>query len=124
MSTTKTGLIPDEDMGTLFVDVSTPVGSTLEQTKKSMKLVGTAIKDIPEIENYCAIAGYSMLGGETVNGGSLIVKLKNWKQLKKKGQDINSVINQIMVRTAGIKSATIFAFAQPTIMGYSVSNGV
>lgn len=124
MSTTKTGLIPDEDMGTLFVDVSTPVGSTLEQTKKSMKLVGTAIKDIPEIENYCAIAGYSMLGGETVNGGSLIVKLKNWKQRKKKGQDINSVINQIMVRTAGIKSATIFAFAQPTIMGYSVSNGV
>jgi HAE1 family hydrophobic/amphiphilic exporter-1 len=124
MTTTKTGLIPDEDMGTLFVDVSTPVGSTLEQTKKSMKLVGTAIKDIPEIENYCAVAGYSMLGGQMVNGGSLIVKLKNWDQRKKKDQSINAVIRQIMARTANIKSASIFAFAQPTIMGYSVSNGV
>jgi hydrophobe/amphiphile efflux-1 (HAE1) family protein len=124
MNTTKTGLIPDEDMGTMFVCVNTPVGSTLEQTEQSMKQVGNAIKGIPEIENYSAVAGYSMMGGQAVNGGSLIVKLKNWNERKRKGQDINSVIGQVMVRTANIKSASIFAFAQPTIMGYSTSNGV
>src|SRR5574344_200487 len=124
MSTTKTGLIPDEDMGTMFVCVNTPVGSTLEQTEKSMKQVGDAIKGIPEIENYSAVAGYSMMGGQAVNGGSLIVKLKHWDERKHKGQDINSVIGQVMVRTSSIKSASIFAFAEPTIMGYSTSNGV
>lgn len=32
MNVTKTGLIPDEDTGTIFVNVTTPAGSTLAQT--------------------------------------------------------------------------------------------
>jgi hydrophobe/amphiphile efflux-1 (HAE1) family protein len=124
MNTTKTGLIPDEDTGTIFINVSTPAGSTLEQTKKSMERVTKAIKGIPEIDGNSAITGYSMLGGQMTNGGMIIVKLKNWDERKGKGQDINSVIGKVMVLTKDIKSASIFAFAQPTIMGYSTSNGV
>jgi hydrophobe/amphiphile efflux-1 (HAE1) family protein len=124
MNTTKTGLIPDEDTGTIFINVSTPAGSTLEQTKKSMDRVTKAIKGIPEIDGNSAITGYSMLGGQMTNGGMIIVKLKNWDERKGKGQDINSVIGKVMVLTKDIKSASIFAFAQPTIMGYSTSNGV
>jgi hydrophobe/amphiphile efflux-1 (HAE1) family protein len=124
MNTTKTGLIPDEDTGTVFINVSTPAGSTLEQTKKSMERVTKAIKGIPEIDGNSAITGYSMLGGQMTNGGMIIVKLKNWDERKGKGQDINSVIGKVMVLTKDIKSASIFAFAQPTIMGYSTSNGV
>ena len=124
MNTTKTGLIPDEDTGTIFINVSTPAGSTLEQTKKSMERVTKAIKGIPEIDGNSAITGYSMLGGQMTNGGMIIVKLKNWDERKGKGQDINSVIGKVMVLTKDIKSASIYAFAQPTIMGYSTSNGV
>jgi hydrophobe/amphiphile efflux-1 (HAE1) family protein len=124
MNTTKTGLIPDEDTGTIFINVSTPAGSTLEQTKKSMERVTKAIKGIPEIDGNSAITGYSMLGGQMTNGGMIIVKLKNWEERKGKGQDINSVIGKVMALTKDIKSASIYAFAQPTIMGYSTSNGV
>jgi hydrophobe/amphiphile efflux-1 (HAE1) family protein len=124
MNTTKTGLIPDEDTGTIFINVSTPAGSTLEQTNKSMERVTKAIKDIPEIDGNSAITGYSMLGGQMTNGGMIIVKLKNWDERKGKGQDINSVIGKVMALTKDIKSASIYAFAQPTIMGYSTSNGV
>jgi len=124
LKTTQTGMIPDEDMGTIFVNVTTPAGSTLNQTKKSMERVAAAIKGIPEIERYSSISGYSMLGGQSTNGGMLIVKLKDWGERKKKGQDINSLIGQVTGRVQGIKSASIFAFAQPTIMGYSSSNGI
>ena len=124
MKTTATGLIPDEDMGTIFVNISTPAGSTLNQTKKSVLEACDSVKNIPEIENYSTVTGYSMLGGEGTNGGMLIIKLKDWNERKGDGQDINSVISKIMMKTQNIKSASIFAFAQPTIMGYSSTNGV
>lgn len=124
MRTTKTGLIPDEDMGTLFVNISTPAGSTLEQTKKTVKLVSKIVESIPEVKNYSSVVGFSMMGGQSATGGMLIVKLKNWEERKGKGQDIHSIIGRIMTQTQQIKSARIFAFAQPTIMGYSSSNGV
>ncbi|MGN1354450.1 MAG: efflux RND transporter permease subunit [Alloprevotella sp.] len=123
MSTTKTGLIPDEDMGTLFVNVTTPAGSTLSQTQKAMKAVEDSLKTIPEVETFSNVAGYSSLGGQTASGGMIITKLKNWDQRTSAGQDINAVVGRILAKTADIKSASIFAFAQPTIMGYGMSNG-
>lgn len=36
MSTTKTGLVPQEDQGVIMVNVSTSPGSTLEETTKVM----------------------------------------------------------------------------------------
>lgn len=47
MKNTKTGLVPDEDMGTVFVNVTTPPGSSLSQTIKAMAEVEACIKDIP-----------------------------------------------------------------------------
>lgn len=123
MRTTKTGLVPDEDMGTVFVNVTTPPGSSLEQTKKAMDQVEKAIKDIPEIELYSNVSGYSMMGGQAASGGMLIIRLKHWDERKEKGSDINSVIAQIYARTMEVKSAKIFAFAQPTIMGYGMGSG-
>jgi HAE1 family hydrophobic/amphiphilic exporter-1 len=123
MKTTKTGLIPDEDMGTLFVNVTTPAGSTLEQTRKSMMEVEDSLKTIPEVEAYSNVVGYSSLGGQTASGGMIVTKLKNWDQRKGKEHEINTVIAKILAKTSNIKTASIFAFAQPTIMGYSMSNG-
>lgn len=123
MRTTKTGLVPDEDMGTVFVNVTTPPGSSLEQTKKAMDQVEKAIKDIPEIELYSNVSGYSMMGGQAASGGMLIIRLKHWDERKEKGSDISSVIAQIYARTMEVKSAKIFAFAQPTIMGYGMGSG-
>ena len=123
MRTTKTGLVPDEDMGTVFVNVTTPPGSSLEQTKKAMNQVEKAIVEIPEIELYSNVSGYSMMGGQAASGGMLIIRLKHWDQRKGEQSDINSVISQIYARTTHIRSAKIFAFAQPTIMGYGMGSG-
>lgn len=123
MQTTKTGLVPDEDMGTIFVNVTTPPGSSLEQTRKTMEETTNAIKEIPQIQQASTVTGYSMLGGQAPSGGMIIIKLKNWAERPEKSDEINAVINQIYAKTASIKSGKIYAFAQPTIMGYGMSNG-
>ena len=124
MKNTKTGLVPDEDMGTVFVNVTTPPGSSLSQTIKAMEEVEACIKDIPQIERYSNVAGYSMLGGQVASGGMLIVKLKNWDERQEDEDYITAVIEEIYRRTANVHSAKLFAFAQPTIMGYSTGSGV
>lgn len=123
MQTTKTGLVPDEDMGTIFVNVTTPPGSSLAQTKKTMNQIEACIHDIPQIENFANVSGYSMMGGQAASGGMLIIRLKHWDERPENSDNINAVIGQIYARTANIKSARLFVFAQPTIMGYGMGSG-
>lgn len=123
MKTTKTGLVPDEDMGCIFMNVTTPPGSSLSQTIKAMSEVENSIKDIPQIMSYSNVSGYSMMGGQTPSGGMLIIRLKPWEERPEKKDEINAVIAEIYKRTANIKSAKLFVFAQPTIMGYGMGSG-
>ena len=64
-----------------------------------------------------------MMGGQAPSGGMLIIKLKPWDERTKSQDNINAVISEIYRRTANIKSAKLFVFAQPTIMGYGMGNG-
>ena len=123
MRTTKTGLVPDEDMGTVFVNVTSPPGSSLAQTRKTMEMIDQRIREIPQIKTYSNVTGYSMMGGQAASGGMLIIKLKHWDEREKAEDNINAVISAIYQHTADIKSAKIFAFAQPTIMGYGMGSG-
>ncbi len=123
MKTTKTGLVPEEDMGCIFMNVTTPPGSSLSQTIKAMSEVEKCIKDIPQISRYSNVSGYSMMGGQAPSGGMLIIKLKPWDERTKSQDNINAVISEIYRRTANIKSAKLFVFAQPTIMGYGMGSG-
>ena len=123
MKTTKTGLVPDEDMGCIFMNVTTPPGSSLSQTIKAMSEVEKCIKDIPQISRYSNVSGYSMMGGQAPSGGMLIIKLKPWDERTESKDNINAVISEIYRRTANIKSAKLFVFAQPTIMGYGMGSG-
>ena len=123
MKTTKTGLVPDEDMGCIFMNVTTPPGSSLSQTIKAMSEVEKCIKDIPQISRYSNVSGYSMMGAQAPSGGMLIIKLKPWDERTESKDNINAVISEIYRRTANIKSAKLFVFAQPTIMGYGMGSG-
>ena len=49
MRTTKTGLVPNEDMGTVFINVQASPGSSLQQTYHILKEVEARIKDLPQL---------------------------------------------------------------------------
>jgi len=125
LKTTKTGLIPDEDTGTVFVTITTSPGSTLAETQKCMNEVEKRLQRIPQIYLYAKITGYNMMSGSSsMSGGSFIVRLKNWKERKKKTDSKDAIIGQVFALTADIKNAKVFAFAPPMVMGYGVSNGL
>ncbi|MCR5084682.1 MAG: efflux RND transporter permease subunit [Succinivibrionaceae bacterium] len=125
MAHTKTGLVPDEDTGTIFVAVSTSPGYTLEQTKKAMDEVEDLIGDIPEFELCTKVTGYNLVsGGASSSGGTFIIRLKNWELRPGAEHGKDAVIAEIFRRTANYKSASVFAFAPPMISGYGTSNGI
>lgn len=125
VKTTKTGLIPDEDTGTVFVSVTTSPGSTLAETESILEEVEKRLEGIPQIYLYSSVAGHNMMsGGQSSAGGTFIVRLKDWSERKGNENDKDAVIGQIFARTSDIKNAQIFAFVPPMIMGYGMTNGL
>ena len=123
MDSTKTGLVPDEDQGTIMVNVTTAPGSTLSETNKVMEEIAGRIRSIPQIKDFMQTAGYGMIAGQGTSYGMCIIKLKDWDERPDKEDAVNAVINQIYARTADIKDAQLFAVAPPMISGYGTSTG-
>ena len=123
MNSTKTGLVPDEDQGTIMVNVTTAPGSTLSETNKVMEEIAGRIRSIPQIKDFMQTAGYGMIAGQGTSYGMCIIKLKDWDERPDKEDAVNAVINQIYARTADIKDAQLFAVAPPMISGYGTSTG-
>jgi HAE1 family hydrophobic/amphiphilic exporter-1 len=124
MKTTKTGLIPQEDIGVFFIDVTTAPGSTLHQTKEVSARIEEKLKRFPQINAYTKVAGTGMISGDGASHGLFIVKLKPWDERKGRGDGVNALIGQLYAQTEEIKDADIFAFAPPMITGYGQSNGI
>ncbi|MGM9741450.1 MAG: efflux RND transporter permease subunit [Candidatus Cryptobacteroides sp.] len=122
---TSTGLIPDEDTGTVFVSVTATPGSTLDQTNMIMAEVEKRLEMIPEIRIYAKTGGFNIMGeGQSSAGGTFIVRLKPWDERKGAGSSKDAVIGKIFALTSDIGNASVFAFAPPMIMGYGASNGL
>ncbi|MGM9842758.1 MAG: efflux RND transporter permease subunit [Muribaculaceae bacterium] len=123
MNTTKTGLVPQEDMGTITINVQTAPGSNLAQTEKAMNEIENAFRDIPQIRIYSKIVGKDARHNQLASGGSFTLRLKPWGERTGKNDDINAVISEIYRRTDAVKSAQIRLSMQPMISGYGNSNG-
>lgn len=123
IQTTKTGLVPQEDMGSINIDVQTPAGTNLAETMGIMEEIDHLISDIPQIHMYSKTAGWGMMSGIGSSSGMFNIRLKDWNERTKKGDDINSVIDEIYRRTKKITEAKIIVFTRGMIPGYGVSNG-
>ena len=134
MANTRTGLVPDEDTGTLFVTVATDPGTGLEKTNEVMNRVDNMLRANPAVQSTLRITGYSFIGGQGSNQGTFIVKLKSFEErngaeswLKIFGiHNLGSkmVLGMIYKQTAAIKDAQILAFQPPMVQGFSATNGL
>ena len=123
MMTTKTGLVPNEDMGTIYVDVRTSPGSSLQETSIVMEQVDSCLRTIPQIELYSTITGNSTLSGQGACNGMFTIRLKDWSERTSKEDAIDAVMDKISRSTAFISSADIMPFTRPMIPGYGASSG-
>jgi len=123
MSTTKTGLVPKEDMGSINVDVRTPPGTNIAETDKVLSEIDRRISTIPQIEAYSRTTGWGMMFGQGSSTGNFVIRLKDWDERKGKNDNIDAVIEEIYRRTSDITSADIMVYTRGMIPGYGASNG-
>ena len=124
MSTTKTGLVPQEDQGVIMVNVSISPGSTLEETTKVMDRLENILKDTPEIEHYARVAGYGLISGQGTSYGTIIVRLKDWSERKGKEHSSDAVVSRLNGQFQAIKEAQVFSFQPAMIPGYGMGNSL
>ena len=122
VNVTKTGLIPEEDTGTVMVSMNTKPGTSMAQTSKVMERINSRLDSIGEIEYSSAVAGFSF-SGSGPSQAMYFVTLKDWEDRKGEGQSVNDVIGKIYAATSDIPDATVFAMSPPMIAGYGMGNG-
>ncbi|GAB2850258.1 efflux RND transporter permease subunit [Hymenobacter ruber] len=121
MTTTPSSFVPNEDMGTIFVNVSLPPASTLERTTAVNTEVDSLIRTIPAVKGTLRITGQNFLAGQGSAYGMVIVRLKPWDERKKMNNE--AVIKEISKLTANIRAGDIRAISQPTITGFGATGG-
>ena len=123
MSTTKTGLVPKEDMGSINMDVRTPPGTNISETEKIMEEIDKRIRTIPQIKAYSRTTGYGMMFGQGSSTGSFMIRLHDWKDRPEKEDHIDAVVAEIHRRTDDISAADIMVYTRGMIPGYGASSG-
>ena len=144
MFTTKTGLVPDEDTGTMFCTISMPPATSVARTRQIINQVDSILAADPAIQSREQIQGYNFIAGAGSDQATFIIKLKPFSERQKgfwwklsglwEGDgiyrflinplDAQMVAAQIFIKTAHIKDAQILAFSPPMIPGFSANSGV
>jgi hydrophobic/amphiphilic exporter-1 (mainly G- bacteria), HAE1 family len=124
MSTTRTGLIPDEDTGVVFATVSLAPGTGKDKTTETMQTMQKMFEANPAIKTTIQIIGYNFIAGQGSNQGTFILKLKPFDEREDASLSSTQVVKKIFAQSAALKDAQVMAFAPPMISGYGASNGL
>lgn len=121
---TKSGLVPSEDTGTLFVSVQTAPGSNQRFTENIVDKIEDILATYPEIKVYSRTIGHSMTGGSGGSAGMFIIQLKDWSQRRGAEHSSTAVMERINRDMQQITDATVFVMAPSMIDGYGTGNAV
>ena len=122
MKITPSGLVPNEDTGTLFCMVNLPAGATQKRTSETLDQVEKIIMANPAVKMCQMINGYSFIAGQGATYGTFIVKLLPWEE-RDNDMSAENVVKQLTAACAEVKSGYVAIFAPPMISGYSATNG-
>ena len=82
MKNTQTGLVPDEDTGAVMVSITTKPGTSLYTTTKVLSQIEKEIQQMPQVEHYATVSGYSF-SGSGASAGMIILSLRDWSERSK-----------------------------------------
>ncbi len=123
INNTPKGFLPAEDQGSFMMEVQLPSGTSWNRTHEMMEVIAERVKTIPEIDSYLMITGYGIMSGvKSSSNGFFILHLKPYEERAGKGQDVNSIIAQLYMKTMDIKGARVFPFNMPAISGISMTS--
>lgn len=123
MNVTPTGMVPDEDTGTIMGSVTLPPGTSQDRTEEVLSQIDSLVASSPAIQSRTMISGYSFIGGQGASYGSFICKLKPWDE-RSLAESSQAVYGNLYLRSKDLfKDAQVLFFAPPMISGYGVTNG-
>ncbi|WP_299394553.1 efflux RND transporter permease subunit [uncultured Gelidibacter sp.] len=120
----KTGFVPDEDRGIVFVNVELPAGSSIDRTDKVNKELYDKLIQIPGVKGGSIIKGSSFLGGAGSNNGLGFIRLDDLEDRTSDDLSAESITAKMFGVAAQIPDANIIFFSPPSIPGFGNSAGV
>lgn len=121
----KTGLVPSEDKGTVFVFSYNPPGSSLSRTDKlTREIHNIASKDKESIKNIVQFAGMDFVTfAQRTNSAATILKLQPWDERTKPEQHAGQIAAQMSKKLFATSDGFSFGVVPPPIMGMGVAGG-
>ena len=124
MKVTPTGMVPNEDTGTIMGAVTLPPGTSQERAMEILNRVDSLVAAEPAVDSRTVISGFGFIGGQGPSYGSIIIKLKDWEE-RSMMQNSDIVVGTLFMRAQKIiKDAQVLFFAPPMIPGYSASSDI
>ena len=106
--------LPQEDQGTVLVNVQLPPGATQERTLAVIEKVEEFMLKQPEVQSMVGVLGFSFSGlGQ--NAALAFVTLKNWDERGGDGQSADAVAGRAFGALSGIRDAFIYPLSPPPI---------
>jgi multidrug efflux pump len=108
--------LPDEDQGTMFVLVQTPVGSTQETTARALKDISDYLLNDEKaiVESTFTVNGFSF-AGRGQNSGLVFVRMKDYAQRQHSDQKVQALVGRLFQHFSTYKTATVFPVNPPSI---------
>jgi HAE1 family hydrophobic/amphiphilic exporter-1 len=119
-----TSYLPDEDQGSLLVQVIMPKGATLEQTGRVTEEIQRYFekKEEEAVESCLTLRGFGF-SGRAQNNGMVFVKLKDWDLRKRDDLRVKAIAGRAMAALSHIRTALVFAFPPPAVVELGVAKG-
>lgn len=115
------GFIPTEDQGIIYVNVTTPSGSTVERTGAVLDEIQRVAEKFDAVDNISTLAGYSLV--TEVSGASYGMAMINMKAWDERKESVAALISELEKQTSHITDAKIEFLPPPTVPGFGNSSG-
>jgi multidrug efflux pump len=117
-----TSFLPNEDQGTMLVNVQLPPGATRERTLAVMQQVEGFMLKQPEVQGMVSVLGFSF-SGQGQNAALAFVTLKDWAERTGPGSSAQALAGRAFGALMGIRDAFIFPLSPPPIPELGASSG-
>lgn len=114
--------LPNEDQGTMLVNVQLPPGATVERTREVIQQVEGFMLKQPEVKSIVGVLGFSF-AGQGQNAALGFVTLQDWSERENPNSSAQALAARSFGALMGVRDAFIFPLSPPPIPELGSASG-
>lgn len=119
-----TAFVPEEDQGYAFAQAQLPSAASLERTDGVARKIEDIVKNIPGVEYYTTVEGFSLLSQvQATYGVFFFITLKPWSERTRASEHFDAIRKRLNLELGKLPEAQAFAFPPPPIPGIGTAGG-